>query len=186
MNERVKNLIKPMIIIAAGIFAFCCFVKKPVAYDDYSAYIGYAVSGVSVLFVLYERFLWRFIPWNRPPILKKKYAGKLSYVYKKQPDTKEILISVKQTWLSVEITTKTDINTSHTITGTIVSEHGIDVLYYTYMTNPSAIYQEKNPIQYGTCRMVLDGNVDKIIGKYWTSSKTIGDLEWEEIHKSRS
>lgn len=186
MNERVKNLIKPMIMIAAGIFAICYIVQKPVTTDDYSTYIGYAISGVSILFILYERLLWRYIPWNRPPVLKKKYAGKLSYVYKKQPGTKDISISVKQTWLSVEITTKTDINASHTITGTIVNEHGIDVLYYTYMTDPSAVYQGKNPIQYGTCRMVLNEDNEKIIGKYWTSSQTIGDLEWTEVQEDRS
>lgn len=181
MNERVNKLIKPMILLAAGIFVCCCFVKKPVSSDDYSAYIGYAISGVGLLFVFYERFLWRWIPWNRPPILKKKYNGTLYYVYKKQPGTKDISISIKQTWLSVEIETHTDINESHSITGTIVNEHGVDVLYYTYVTNPLALCQGKNPIQHGTCRMILGESNNKISGKYWTTSQTIGDIVWEEI-----
>lgn len=186
MSERVKNLIKPMILIAACVFATCYIVREPATNDDYLAYIGYAISCVSILFVLYEKFLWRHIPWNRPPVLKRKYAGKLSYVYKKQPGTKDISISVKQTWLSVKITTKTDINESHTITGTIVSEHGVDVLYYIYMTDPSAVCRGGNPIQYGACRMVLNEDNEKITGKYWTSSQTIGDLEWKEVNEDRS
>lgn len=185
MKQRVKNIIKPMVLLASAIFIICCLVYKPVTNDDYSAYIGYAISGVSILFVLYERFLWRYIPWNRPPILKKNYKGQLSYIYKKQPCIKDISITVKQTWLSVEITTKTDINASHTITGTIVNEHGIDVLYYTYMTDPSAVSQSKNPIQYGTCRMVLNEDNVRITGKYWTTSQTVGDLEWKEVHEDR-
>ena len=56
----------------------------------------------------------------------------------------------------------------------------------TYMTDPSAVYQGKNPIQYGTCRMVLNEDNEKIIGKYWTSSQTIGDLEWTEVQEDRS
>lgn len=186
MNERVKKLIKPMIIIAAAIFGLCCLIKKPSTYDDVSAYIGYAISGIGILFVVYERFLWKYIPWNRPPVLKKQYAGTLSYVYKNQPGTKDISIGVKQTWLSVEITTQTDINASYTIAGTIVNEHGVDVLYYTYVTDPSAVYQGKNPIQHGTCRMVLDNKNNRIKGKYWTSSKTVGDMEWTDISESRS
>ena len=178
MNERVKKLIKPIIIIAAIIFACCFFIKKPESYGDYTTYLSYSISSVSVLFILYERFLWRIIPWNRPPILKKKYDGKLSYVYKKQPGEKDIAIDVKQTWLSVEITTHTDINSSYTITGSIISEHGIDVLYYTYMTDPQATCQAKNPIQHGTCRMILSGNNERICGKYWTSSQTVGDMVW--------
>lgn len=180
MNDRIKKLIKPMILTAVVIFAVCCIVKKPSVFDDYSSYVGYAISGVTVLFVLYERVLWRFIPWNRPPVLKKKYKGTLSYVYKREHRNKPISITVKQTWLSVEITTKTNINASYTVTGTITNEHGMDVLYYTYITDPSAVYQSQNPIQYGTCRMVLNGDNQSIVGKYWTSSQTVGDMTWDE------
>ena len=181
MSDRIKKLIKPMIVIAAIVFVICCLVKKPVIFDDYSAYIGYAISFVGILFVVYERVLWRYISWNRPPILKNNYDGVISYVYKNQPSTKGIRISVKQTWTTIEITTKTDINASYTITGTIVNERGVDVLYYTYVTEPSAIHQGENPIQYGTCRMVLNRKNEKIEGKYWTSSQTIGDIEWTAI-----
>jgi hypothetical protein len=183
MNERFKKLIKPMIFAAAAIFVIFWIVIKPTEIGDYSSCIGYAISGVTILFVLYERILWRYIPWNRPPLLKKQYTGIISYVYKNQPGTKPIEISVKQSWLSVSIKTKTDINSSRSITGTIVSEYGDDVLYYNYITNPDAVTQGKNPIQYGTCRMVLDGDNSHIKGKYWTSSKTVGDMEWKEVSK---
>lgn len=49
---------------------------------------------------------------------------------------------------------------------------------YTYMTNLTAATQSENPIQYGTCRMILDGDNSRISGKYWTSSNTTGDIEW--------
>ena len=185
MNERVKKLIKPMILLGFTIFVICCLIKKPMAFEDYSAYVGYAISGVTVLFVVYEKFLWKFVPWNRPPVLEKEYEGMLSYTYKKQPGTKPISITVKQTWLSVEITTKTDTNASYTVTGNIAYEHGVDVLYYTYITEPLAVQQNKNPIQYGTCRMILDNQNKTIRGKYWTSSQTVGDLEWNEISEDR-
>ena len=179
MNVQIKKLIKPIILVAVMIFMTCCIIKKPKTFDDYSSYVSYAISGVCILFVCYEKFLWRFIPWNRPPILKKEYAGTLFYDCKKKLNTKPISIKVKQTWLSVEITATTDINTSYTITGTIVKEHGVNILYYTYVTNPSAVNYQKNPIQYGTCRMPLSEANQKLKGKYWTTSQTVGDLEWE-------
>ena len=46
------------------------------------------------------------------------------------------------------------------------------------MTNPTAATQSENPIQHGTCRMILDGDNSRINGKYWTSSNTTGDIEW--------
>lgn len=180
MNERIQKMIKPIIITAVLLFLLCCVILKPAEVEDYSSCIGYAISGVTILFVLYERFLWRYIAWNRPPLLKEKYKGILSYIYKNQPGTKPIDVTVKQSWLSVSIKTKTDINSSSSITGTIVTEQGSDVLYYNYITNPNAVTQGKNPIQHGTCRMVLEGDNTQIKGKYWTSSKTIGDIEWKE------
>ena len=179
MNDRVKKMIKPIIIVAVLIMVLCWIVLKPATLEDKLSCVGYAISGVTILFVLYERFLWRCIPWNRPPLLKKKYNGTISYTYKNQAATKPIEITVKQSWLSVTIKTKTDINSSSSITGTIVSEFGEDVLYYNYITNPSAATQGKNPIQHGTCRMLLEGDNTVISGKYWTSSKTIGDIEWK-------
>ena len=50
--------------------------------------------------------------------------------------------------------------------------------YQIYMTNPTTATQSENPIQYGTCRMILDGDNSRISGKYWTSSNTTGDIEW--------
>ena len=181
MNQYIKNIVKPIILIAMAIFLSCCFIKTPESMKQCMSYISYSVSGVTFLFLIYEKYIWKLIPWNRPPVLKKEYTGCLSYVYEDIPGTKPISVKLKQSWFTIEITTKTDINASYTVTGTIVKEHGVDVLYYTYITNPSAISQSKNPIQYGTCRMILD-NTEKIYGKYWTTSKTAGDIIWEYSH----
>lgn len=186
MNERIKSLIKPMIFAAAIFFGLCCLVKKPEKLEDYTSYIGYAITGVGILFFLYERFLWRWIPWNRPPILKTKYNGILKYKFKVE-ETKPIEIEVKQTWSSVIVNTKTDINSSYSVIGNIVKEHDdVYVLYYTYQTNPTSATRRNNPIQYGTCRMVLDKKNEKISGNYWTSQKTIGDIEWTAVENDGS
>lgn len=178
MDSRIKKLIKPIILVAVLIFAVCWIIKKPVKIDDYCSYIGYAISGVSILFVFYERLLWKVIPWNRPPVLKKHYDGTITYLSKKDVLSKKIDISVKQSLFSVRITTKTDINSSNSMVGEIVEENGESVLYYSYITNPSAVTQRTNPVQYGTCRITLNEECEKMQGKYWTTSQTIGDIEW--------
>lgn len=87
-------------------------------------------------------------------------------------------VQIKQSWFGIDIQMATYINSSVTITAAIVHEYGQDVLYYTYMTNPSSATQKENPIQYGTCRMILDEDNARISGKYWTSSNTVGDIDW--------
>ena len=180
MSEKIKKLITPMIVTAVVIFVFLCLILKPEVPENYASYVSYTASAITVLFVLYERILWRCIPWNRPPVLKKKYDGTLYYIENNEKKTKSIEIIVRQSWLAVSIKTNTDINSSWSITGSIVQEYGENVLYYNYITNPDALTQESNPIQHGSCRMVLNGKNTYLKGKYWTSSKTVGDIEWKE------
>lgn len=183
MQERIQKLIKPAIIIAALTFALCCLIKEPQKFGDYFSNLSYAVTAVTAIFYIYEKWVWRFIPWNRPPILKEQYDGIIYYKFNGIAGEKSINVRIKQTWFGIDVKTKTDINSSVTITATIVSEFGQDVLYYTYMTNPSAATQKSNPIQHGTCRMVLEGTNETISGKYWTSSNTTGDIEWKAVEK---
>lgn len=183
METRFQKFIKPIIITSIIIFGICWLTKKPENVDDFCSYIGYAISGVTVLFILYERVLWKAIPWNSPPILKPHYNGKITFVQKKETMSKEIDVTVKQSLFSIRIITKTDINSSNSVVGSIVNENGESVLYYSYITNPSAITQGKNPVQYGTCRMVLINKCETVKGKYWTTSQTLGDIEWTASEK---
>ena len=153
MNERFKTD-KTNDLCCGSNFVIFWIVIKPTEIGDYSSCIGYAISGVTILLCVRKNTLALYTV-ESSAVIEKQYTGIISYVYKNQPGTKPIEISVKQSWLSVSIKTKTDINSSRSITGTIVSEYGDDVLYYNYITNPDAVTQGKNPIQYGTCRMVL-------------------------------
>ena len=63
--------------------------------------------------------------------------------------------------------------TSNTIVANLVEENEEYILYYTYITNPKS---KENPIQHGTCRLMLS-NKDCLTGSYWTSRQTIGDIE---------
>lgn len=178
MNKRMQKLIKPIIFIAAAVFAIFWLLKRPTEFSGYFTYIGYSITGATLFFVGYENWLWKRIPWNRPPILKKHYSGIIRYSFNGIVEEKPINILIRQSWSSIDIKTQTDINSSSTIAATIVEEFGQSVLYYTYLTNPSAATQKNNPIQYGACRMILDGDNSRIRGKYWTSSCTSGDIEW--------
>lgn len=174
----MKQLIKPIAIIGILIFAVAYWLTTPLTLDGYLSCASYAVSGVTAIAVLYDLWLWRWNPLEHVPVLRRRYCGKISSTYENSPVSKEIMMSVKQTLFSVQITAQTDINSSITVVGLITKEYGAHVLYYTYMTNPNAIVQKTNPAQYGTCRMELEPDTGTIKGKYWTSSGTTGDIVW--------
>lgn len=178
MSEKIQKLIKPFVFLAIIVFVICCIVRKPAEFGDVTSYIGYSVTAVTLFFIAYEKWIWKFIPCNKPSVLNEKYTGCIRYLFNGVAGEKEINVTIKQSWLNIDVKTMTDINSSVTISSTIVKEYGENVLYYTYMTNPTAATQKENPIQHGTCRMVLAGDNKKIRGKYWTSSNTTGDMEW--------
>lgn len=52
MSERIQKLIKPSIFLAAIVFVVCWFVKKPQEIGDYTTYLGYSVTAVTLCFWL--------------------------------------------------------------------------------------------------------------------------------------
>ena len=175
MKAKMESLIKLSGIIITFIFIIFYKFKIPKSVLDYWDLIlesaGYSVFAIGI----YERYLWKYNPFVKMPRLKKKYTGVLSYNYEDRSGEKAVEIEIKQSFLSTDVKLKSDEISSKTITSNLVEENGGFVLYYTYITNPSSRYSEKNPIQIGTCKLWIDKN-DSIKGSYWTNRKTIGDL----------
>ena len=150
----------------------------PKSVFDYRDFIlesaGYSVIPIAI----YERYLWKYNPFVKMPRLKKKYTGVLNYNYKGRSGEKVVEIEIKQSFLSTDMKLKSDEISSKTITSNLVEENGGFVLYYTYITNPLSRYSEKNPIQIGTCKLLID-KIDSIKVSYRTNRKTIGDLTLE-------
>lgn len=176
MVNRVHQLIKPLTIIAIAIFLALYFMKQPLVFEDYCSYVSYAVSGASLIFLLYEKYLWKLIPWNRPPILKTHYRAEISYMLEGEKCIKQMQLDIKQTWLAVDIKTRTESNSSRTICATITEENGDYFLNYSYLTSPKAVDHRVNPIQYGTCRISLNEENGKFYGRYWNTSERVGDI----------
>jgi hypothetical protein len=85
--------------------------------------------------------------------------------------------------------------TSYSKTASLVKDGDYWVLYYVYETEPNALYSENNPIQKGAVWLEIEKTksnlktwlfpakapVLQLKGHYWTSRKTIGDLQfWKE------
>lgn len=180
MEEQVKSLIKPALYIAAAVIFVACMIKPPQVLDDYFSYVGYAISVVTIIFTLYAKWLWRFNPLVKIPKLNSKYKGIIKYNFNNKDGQKNIKLEIKQTLFSIKVKAITDINRSRTITGSIALEGDEYYLYYVYITDPSSVELKGNSIQYGTCRLLLE-DVNNLNGKYWTTSRTIGDIELTKL-----
>lgn len=177
MKSKIKILIKLSCIVAIIIFILLYNFKTPEAILDYWDLILESAGYSIIMSFVYEKYLWKYKPMINIPKLNKKYNGVLNYYYKGKTGEKTVEIEIKQTFLSTKVKLKSDEMNSKTITSELIEENEEFVLYYTYITNPSSKYIDNNPIQIGTCKLIVD-DVNDIKGSYWTNRKTIGDLHF--------
>jgi hypothetical protein len=162
------------------LFVIRCFISEPTSLYDYFGFAGEAIGVAIILMGFYERLLWQYNPLEKIPKIKGEYSGYIEYSYNGTFDKKEATIKIKQSLLSTNVKIITDEITSNTIASSIVYENGEFILYYTYITNPKSKYSKDNPIQHGTCRLIIDNN-EELQGTYWTTRQTIGDIYLKRI-----
>lgn len=147
---------------------------------DVLGYASEAVFITSIFLGIYERILWRFIPVGSPPKIFGEYEGKIEYKYNGIESTKDAKIIIRQSLLTVNVKIVTNEVESSTIISDLVKENGDYILYYTYITSPKSKYSQNNPVQYGTCRLLINTD-SEFRGTYWTNRKTIGDIYLRKI-----
>jgi len=177
-----NNYIKIGLWLTALLLLARCAWSMPSGAYGFCSASGEAISIAFILLIFYEQWLWKFNPCERKPRLLKKYVGFIQYTFQGEQSSKLIDVSVTQTCSSVSIRIATDEITSKSVTSHLALENGEYVLYYTYITNPKDAKRDKNPIQYGTCRLIVDDH-SRLHGFYWTTQKTRGDIYFIDPNK---
>ena len=190
MKRSLFFYVKPFLVIAALVMFVACWIAgPPQTMTGWLSYIGTVATIMGVISWAYIKWIWYYCFWENTPRFAKKYKGEIHYT--RDPcGTKEAEIFIEQTLFSTCVKIKTDEITSDSITSELIEEHGAWFLYYTYITNPKAEFSEKNPVQYGAVRFEIEKSkydfktwflkykmpIVRLEGKYWTTSKTIGDM----------
>lgn len=186
MKKTLFFYIKPFLVIAAITLAIVCWLQgTPQNLKGWLEHIGIVSTVMGFISWAYIKWFWRYCPWEKIPRFAKKYKGEIRYLHG-NGGVKEAEIVISQTLFFVNVKIKTDEITSDTVTGDLVEEHNSWLLYYTYETTPKAAVSEKNPAQYGTTRLEIEKpqnrfeTIERLEGKYWTTSKTIGDMTFQK------
>lgn len=133
---------------------------------------------VSILWGIWNYYAWRFlnlIPYLKdffPPYIGGKWHGHLLSSY--NSIEKEVTVTIEQLFFSCKICIETDEITSESLCSSWVKDGDLFYLYYIYRTSNKRRGNYTNPFQRGTARLHLEQN--NLIGDYWTSVKTNGEL----------
>lgn len=188
-----NKLLKYVVII---VFVLNFFLTKELNFSKmYNLFLFSAGLTFGIVW-LFENYLWKDILSNfkkndllwiyfqdyEIPILKDEYDAVIKYEFNNKKGIKETIIKVNQTYSSINIFFVTDEIESSTVISEIIKKNDKFYLYYIYETVPKSKFAQQNPPQIGGCRITLDSIKDnnaneKLRGKYWTTSKTTGDME---------
>ena len=182
MSDDLNRLVK-LSCYTAALVAFVSYLFKMEVTVE--AIIGYAETGVTIsaiVGILYERKLWRYDRLLNKPYIAGTYKCYLRYAHNKDGNrrAKECRVKIDQSLLTLSLKLWSDQTQSVSITAQLLRENEQDVLYYIYRTEPMAIKRQDNPSQYGGARLVIQPSAN-LLGQYWTSSKTIGDMRLNRI-----
>lgn len=183
MSKQFTSLTKGIVWCVVIVFSIRCFLSWNDLSNNFSTYnlFGYAGESISittVIVIVYERWLWKFNPLEKTPVLFKKYDGFLvsSYDQSKYP----IHLEIKQTLLSTNVILVSGESKSKSLSSSIDEILGETLLTYCYLNTPNSTVRHRSEIHYGTAMICID-NSQELKGHYFSDRKTIGDMELKAI-----
>ncbi|KYF65103.1 hypothetical protein [Sorangium cellulosum] len=143
------------------------------------------VSGLSVLLLLWDAWLWRLDllhPWPvSQPVLRGTWRGQLT------PATGEplpIFLVVEQTFSTVETRTFTDESRSASIAARLDRVDGDFLLAAVYRNEPDLRLQKRSRVHRGAVALRVHGpRPAELRGCYWTDRDTKGELHFERVSR---
>jgi len=183
MKTQYKSFLTKTMWTAIILFVGRCAIswKVLIASPDVYTIFGFAgeVIGITaVIMGLYERWFWKYNPFEKTPVLKKRYTGILKSSY--DNTIRKASLEVKQTLLSVHVVFISGESKSKSISASIDEILGENQLTYCYLNTPKSEFRHRSEIHFGTALLCVD-NPTSITGQYYTDRKTIGDMEFTAV-----
>jgi len=194
MPSRIQ--IKLFVFLVLSIVAAVLFSRgQSPSLKDLASTSSYAVTGVGLILVLWNRWLWSwwiFRPWlSKRPDLRGTWKGVLHSEYL-DPTTHQrkgpidVYLVIRQTNSDINVRLFSAESSSVSLSGGLISD-GVDVstLVVTYRNEPQLFKREHSPIGYGG--MLLNVRGDKVYqldGEYWTDRLTRGEAKFTTRSKT--
>lgn len=180
MKDQLSKFVSKYIWMAIVLFALRCAISWKDLTANASLYnlygfAGEAIGVAAILMAAYERFLWKFMPFEDVPVLRKVYTGIIKSSYDNLE--RKATLKIKQSLLSVHITLITNESRSQSLSASIDEILGEKQLTYCYLNTPKSKVRHRSEVHYGTAMLCVE-NPNRLTGRYYTDRKTIGDMEF--------
>lgn len=148
---------------------------------------SYVVSLLSLVLVLWDRYLWRwkiFRSWlSARPDLQGTWKGELRSDWP-DPETGnrsgpiEVYLVIRQTYTSIDARLYSLESESISLSASVSSDAPkVFTVFIVYRNEPRTLLLRRSPIHYGGMRLSARGAiVNRLDGQYWTERRTTGEI----------
>lgn len=188
MCEQYKKLINMAVWVGIALFFFRCLISLSSIINNFSVYtvFGYAGEVICVTVIIiccYEKWLWKYNPLEKTPVLNRYYIGTLKSTY--DDIERRASLEIKQTLLSTHVVLDSSESKSKSISSSVIEILGEKLLIYCYLNTPKATVRKRSEIHYGTAMLCIE-NPNKLTGQYFSDRGTTGDMEFLLEQKEKS
>jgi hypothetical protein len=177
---QLKTLIGLVLTVLAAVLLI---QNKSVQATDFYNAFSYVVTAVSIALVLWNRYLWRFWPFqpylHSKPDLGGTWKGQLVTDYPMKAGSPiEVYLVIRQTYSSIDIRLFSLESSSVSLSGNFFADNvGLYTLASTYRNTPTVLRRQKSPISHGGLLLSIRGTpIHQLDGEYWTDRNTKGEV----------
>lgn len=169
-----------VIVVGTAItwIAVAALTNEPVGHN-YLRAMGYAASGLVIAAMMFDAWLWRFLPqWVvRVPNLRGTWRAEIEYENESGArGKKDCFIVVRQTFSTIGVDMLFDISTSVSRSATIIEKDGSYRIWFSYFSQAGTLEQEGNAPHRGGSELLVERPGLRLSGDYWTERFTHGHV----------
>jgi hypothetical protein len=198
MNKsNTKAYIWVIVVLTISIWAavLFCFGIELTGSVEAIKKLPLVVTIEAFIWVIFTQWAWKkrmFQSWLIvEPIIEGTWKGTIETTWidpktGNTPGPIPIVLSIKQSFYSINCSIYTAESTSYSYSGKIWIDESTNVkrFIYTYTNKPKASVRHRSDFHDGTANLrIVGGSRNKMEGDYWTTRMSTGDIELQFIQK---
>jgi hypothetical protein len=178
-----------VVLLGAGVWALSLVGNGWIVPASFFAPVSIVVSALSVLFLVWDAWLWRLGPIHPWPVARPDLRGTWRGEITRADEAPIVIfLVVEQSYWDIHLRTFTAESRSASVAASLARVEGQFLLASLYRNEPRLLVQDRSQDpsrpHYGATRLsVLGSPPTALDGAYWTDRETKGELRFERMSR---
>lgn len=187
-------LIQVVATVVVLVFAVGILLSGDQIKTSWLAYYSYAVTVATVLFTLWNKWIWRWGWAQKLPRVPRSIRGTWKGVLRStwvnpenglSPPPKPVYLVVRQSATTISAVLLTDESSSRSTMASLAEDDIGASLSYIYLNRPRVRVEHRSRMHNGSAFLDISGRpAVRMQGRYWTDRDTRGELLFEQWHSA--